>query len=149
MFTTRPGNGHVPAPDLVKRDFTAPAPNRLRVMEYTYVPAWAGMVYVAFVIDVYSRMIVSWSIAASMRTDLVMTPLKHAVWRRDTLPDELITHSDPGSQNLGSGGRRDRCAAIDRHRRRFVRPRDGRVGQRALEDRTRLAARTVADPRAT
>ena len=98
VFTTRPDAEHVRAPDLVKRDFTAPAPNRLWVMDFTYVPTWAGMVYVAFVIDVYSRMIVGWNLATTMRTDLVMTALEHAVWRRDTLLDELITHSDAGSQ---------------------------------------------------
>ena len=98
VFTTRPDKDHVRAPDLVKRDFTAPAPNRLWVMDFTYVPTWAGMVYVAFVTDLYSRMIVGWNLATSMRTDLVMTALQHAVWRRDTLLDELITHSDAGSQ---------------------------------------------------
>jgi putative transposase len=98
VHTTRPDSDHVRAPDLVKRDFTAPAPNRLWVMDFTYVPTWAGMVYVAFVIDVYSRMIVGWNLATTMRTDLVMTALEQAVWRRDTLLDELITHSDAGSQ---------------------------------------------------
>ncbi len=72
----------------MKRDFTAPGPNRLRSDPYTYVPTWAGMVYVAFVIDVYSRMIVGWNLATNMRTDLVLTALEHAVWRRDTILDE-------------------------------------------------------------
>lgn len=96
--TTIPDAGHVRAEDLVKRDFTAPGPNRLWVMDFTYVPTWAGMAYVAFIIDVYSRMIVGWHLATNMRTELVMTALEHAVWRRDTLLDELITHSDAGSQ---------------------------------------------------
>ena len=65
--TTRADSDHVRAPDLVKRDFTAPAPNRLWVMDFTYVPTWAGMVYVAFVIDAYSRMIVGWNPATTMR----------------------------------------------------------------------------------
>jgi putative transposase len=56
------------------------------------------MVYVAFVIDVYSRMIVGWHLATNMRAELVMTALEHAVWRRDTLLDELVAHSDAGSQ---------------------------------------------------
>ena len=98
VFTTKSDKDHVRAPDLVKRDFTAPGPNRLWVMDFTYVPTWAGMVYVAFVIDVYSRMIVGWNLATNMRTDLVMTALEHAVWRRDTLLDELVAHSDAGSQ---------------------------------------------------
>ena len=98
VFTTKPDADHVRAPDLVKRDFTAPGPNRLWVMDFTYVPTWPGMVYVAFVIDVYSRMIVGWNLATNMRTDLVMTALEHAVWRRDTILDELVAHSDAGSQ---------------------------------------------------
>jgi len=96
--TTIPDAGHVRAEDLVKRDFSAPAPNRLWVMDFTYVPTWAGLAYVAFVIDVYSRMIVGWHLATNMRTELVMTALEHAVWRRDTLLDDLIAHSDAGSQ---------------------------------------------------
>ncbi len=97
-FTTRPDPSHTRAPDLVNREFRAEAPNRLWVTDFTYVPTWAGMSYVAFVIDVYSRMIVGWSLATNMRTDLVMTALEHAVWRRDTLLDELIAHSDAGSR---------------------------------------------------
>jgi putative transposase len=96
--TTIPDAGHVRAEDLVNRVFSAPAPNRLWVMDFTYVPTWAGMVYVAFVIDVYSRMIVGWHLATNMRAELVMTALEHAVWRRDTLLDELVAHSDAGSQ---------------------------------------------------
>src|SRR5439155_26230750 len=95
--TTIPDTDHVRAADLVKRMFAASAPNRLWVMDFTYVPTWAGMVYVAFVIDVYSRMIVGWHLATNMRTELVMTALEHAVWRRDTLLDELIAHSDADS----------------------------------------------------
>ena len=98
VFTTRPDKDHVRAPDLVKRDFTAPAPNRLWVMDFTYVATWAGMVYVAFIVDVYGRMIVGWNLSTAMRVDLVMAALEQAVWRRDTLLDELITHSDAGSQ---------------------------------------------------
>jgi putative transposase len=67
-------------------------------MDFTYVPTWAGMVYVAFVIDVFCRMIVGWHLAINMRAELVMTALEHAIWRRDTLLDELIAHSDAGSQ---------------------------------------------------
>jgi putative transposase len=96
--TTRPDASHVRAPDLVKRDFTACGPNRLWVTDFTYVPSWAGMVYVAFVIDVFSRMIVGWSLSTNMRTDLVMHALEHAIWRRDTLLDGLVAHSDAGSQ---------------------------------------------------
>jgi putative transposase len=96
--TTIPDSSHQRAEDLVARDFSAPAPNRLWVMDFTYVPTWAGMTYVAFVIDVFSRMIVGWHLATNMRTELVMTALEHAIWRRDTLLDDVIAHSDAGSQ---------------------------------------------------
>ena len=98
VFTTKSDPSHVRAADLVKRDFTAVGPNRLWVMDFTYVPTWAGMVYVAFVIDVYSRMIVGWNLATCMRTELVMNAFEQAVWRRDTLLDSLVAHSDAGSQ---------------------------------------------------
>jgi putative transposase len=96
--TTIPDTGHVRAEDLVQRDFRASAPNRLWVMDFTYVPTWTGMVYVAFVVDVFSRMIVGWHLATNMHVELVMTALEHAIWRRDTLLDELVAHSDAGSQ---------------------------------------------------
>jgi len=96
--STIPDTGHVRAEDLLNRDFSASAPNRLWVMDFTYVPTWARMVYVAFVIDVYSRMIVGWHLATNMRSELVMTALEHAIWRRDTLLDELVAHSGAGSQ---------------------------------------------------
>ena len=72
--------------------------HRAPVRPITYVPTWSGMVYVAFCIDVYSRMIVGWNLATNMRTELVMTALEHAIWRRDTILEELIAHSDAGSQ---------------------------------------------------
>lgn len=98
VFTTHADPKAGRSPDLLNRDFTAPAPNRVWVSDFTYVPTWAGMVYVAFVIDVYSRMIVGWHLATNMRTELIMTALEQAVWRRDTLLDGLIAHSDAGSQ---------------------------------------------------
>ena len=68
------------------------------VSDFTYCSTWTGVAYVAFVIDVYSRMIVGWHLDTTMRTDLVMTALEQAIWRRDTLLDGLIAHSDAGSQ---------------------------------------------------
>ena len=97
-FTTHADPTHVRSPDLVRREFHATAPNRLWVMDFTYVPTWAGMVYVAFVIDVYSRLIVGWHLATTMHAELVITALEHAIWRRDTLLDHVIAHSDAGSQ---------------------------------------------------
>jgi putative transposase len=88
--------------DLVDRDFTAEAPNRLWVSDFTYVMTWSGAVYVAFVIDAYSRRIVGWKADASMRIELVLDTLEMALWSRDRdgIPraDGMISHSDAGSQ---------------------------------------------------
>jgi putative transposase len=86
------------APDLVNRQFTATRPNQLWVSDFTYVASWSGTVYVAFVIDVYSRLIVGWRAASSMRTELVLDALEMAVWRRKEVLDGLVCHSDAGSQ---------------------------------------------------
>jgi putative transposase len=97
-FTTHSDASHARAPDLVKRDFTAIGPNQLWVTDFTYCSTWTGVVYVALVIDVYSRMIVGWHLDTTMRTDLVLTALNQAVWRRNTMLNGLIAHSDAGSQ---------------------------------------------------
>ena len=68
--------------DLVDRDFTATAPNRLWVADLTYVRTWSGFVYAAFVIDAYSRMILGWQVSGSLRTDLALDALEMALWRR-------------------------------------------------------------------
>lgn len=97
--TTRSDSNSTRAPDLVKRHFHAEHPNELWVSDFTYVATWSGFVYVAFIIDVYSRFIVGWRAAASMTTDLVMDALNMAVWnRRTSLLTGLIAHSDAGSQ---------------------------------------------------
>ena len=87
--------------DLVKRDFTAAAPNQLWVVDFTYVATRSGFVYVAFVIDVFSRMIVGWRAARSMKTDLPLDALEMALWNRGRAGqsvNELVHHSDAGSQ---------------------------------------------------
>ena len=88
--------------DLVKRRFSPPAPDRLWVADFTYVPTWSGMVYVAFVIDAYSRRILGWRAATSMRTVLVLDALEQALWarRRDGRGSlaGLVHHTDAGSQ---------------------------------------------------
>jgi putative transposase len=84
--------------DLVERQFTAPAPNRLWVADLTYVRTWSGFVYAAFVIDAFSRMIVGWQLATHLRTDLALDALEMAIWRRDTQLDGLVHHSDRGGQ---------------------------------------------------
>ncbi|WP_040698053.1 IS3 family transposase, partial [Nocardia vinacea] len=102
--TTIPGKGagHRRAPDLVDRDFTAVEPNRKWVTDFTYVPTWSGFVYVAFVIDCFSRSIVGWQAATIKDTAMVTSALKMALWRRDhdghAVEDGLIHHSDAGSQ---------------------------------------------------
>ena len=89
--------------DLVDRDFTAVAPNRLWVADLTYVRTWSGFVYVAFITDVFSRRIVGWQASRSLRTDLALHALEQAIWERNrhgTDLDGLIHHSDRGVQYL-------------------------------------------------
>lgn len=90
------------AVDLVDRDFTATAPNQLWVADFTYVATWSGTVYVAFIVDVFSRMIVGWQAATQMTTELVLDTLEHAIWsrRRAGVTDlsGLVHHTDAGSQ---------------------------------------------------
>ena len=85
--------------DLVERAFTATAPNQLWVADITYVATWRGPVYTAFVIDVYSRMIVGWRVWNSLRTDLVLDALEQALYARQGT-EGLVHHSDRGSQYL-------------------------------------------------
>jgi putative transposase len=89
--------------DLLKRDFTAPAPNRRWVADITYVATWAGFVYVAFVLDLFSRRIVGWRVSSTLRTDLALDALEHAIWSRTRDGHDLhnlVHHSDHGSQYL-------------------------------------------------
>jgi putative transposase len=86
--------------DLVERDFRAPCPNRLWVADLTYVRTWSGFVYVAFIIDVYSRYIVGWQASRSLRSDLALDALEQALWSRQGPFDELVHHSDRGVQYL-------------------------------------------------
>jgi putative transposase len=85
--------------DLVKRQFTATRPNELWVADFTYVATWAGFVYVAFVIDVFSRRIIGWRVARSMQTDLVLDALEQALWARSNAKG-VIHHTDRGCQYL-------------------------------------------------
>ena len=85
--------------DLVNRQFTADRPNQLWVADITYVATWSGFVYVAFVIDVFSRFIVGWRVLKSMQTDLVLDALEQALWARGK-PTGVTHHSDRGSQYL-------------------------------------------------
>jgi putative transposase len=85
-----------PAPDLVDRNFVATAPNQLWVADITYVPTWAGFLYLAVVLDVFSRRIVGWSMASHLRAELVIDALDMAVGQRQ--PATVIHHSDQGCQ---------------------------------------------------
>jgi putative transposase len=85
-----------PAPDLVERNFGAPQPNRLWVADITYIPTWAGFLYLAVVLDVFSRRIVGWAMETHLRTELVLEALELALWQRR--PEAVIHHSDQGSQ---------------------------------------------------
>ncbi len=97
-WTTKPDPANPRAPDLVKRRFVADRPNQLWVSDFTYVSTWSGFVYVAFIVDVYSRMVVGWRVSTTMTTSLVMDALEHAIWTRKTVLKGVIAHSDAGSQ---------------------------------------------------
>jgi putative transposase len=85
--------------DLVERQFTAIAPNRLWVADLTYVSSWSGFVYAAFIIDAFSRMIVGWRVSTSLHAELALDALEMALWRRRPGPG-LIHHADRGAQYL-------------------------------------------------
>jgi putative transposase len=103
-----------PAPDLVARDFNPTAPNRLWAADLTEVPTWEGTLYLAAIIDCYSRRCVGWAMADHMRAELVVEALEMAVWQRKPEPG-LIHHSDQGSQYTALiFGQRCRQAGIDR-----------------------------------
>jgi putative transposase len=98
--TTTP-DATAPRPaDLVERDFSAQRPNQLWVADLTYVATWSGFVYVALVIDAYSRFLVGWQASRSLRTDLALDALEMAIWRRQGQLEGLVHHSDRGSQYL-------------------------------------------------
>jgi putative transposase len=106
FITTRRDEQSARPPDRVNRDFTAAAPNRLWIVDFTYVPTWAGMAFTAFVSDVFSRRIVGWRTASSMPTELPLDALEMALWTRARAGhcdqkgqlSGLIHHSDAGSQ---------------------------------------------------
>ena len=85
-----------PAPDLVTRDFTAAGPDHLWVADITYIPTWAGFLYLAVVLDAWSRRVVGWAMATHLRTELVLEALNMAVTQRR--PADVIHHSDQGCQ---------------------------------------------------
>ena len=96
--TTRRDKSQRGAPDLVKRQFTATDINQLWVADMTYLPTWAGFIYLAVVIDVYSRKVVGWACREQMSSDLVIAALNMAITTRR--PESVIHHSDQGSQGV-------------------------------------------------
>jgi putative transposase len=118
VTTTVKGSGRQ-APDLVDRNFCADKPNMLWVADITYIPTWSGFLYLAVVLDAFSRRIVGWSMASSLHTQLVLDAFDMALWRRR--PSGVIHHSDQGSQYTSLAfGKRCREAG--------VRPSMGSVG---------------------
>lgn len=108
-----------PAPDLVDRNFTASGPDRLWVADITYIPTWAGFLYLAVVLDAWSRRVVGWAMATHLRTELVLDALNMALAQRQ--PTEVIHHSDQGCQYTSFAFGR-RCEIMG------VRPSMGSVG---------------------
>ena len=108
-----------PAPDLVERNFVAAAPHRLWVADITYIPTWAGFLYLAVVLDTFSRRIVGWAMETHLRTELVLQALNLSLWQRR--PAAVIHHSDQGSQYTS-------IAFGQRCREAGVRPSMGSVG---------------------
>jgi putative transposase len=98
--TTTPDATAARPADLVGRNFAAQRPNQLWVADLTYVATWSGFVYVAFIIDAFSRFIVGWQASGSLRTDLALDALEMAIWRRQAQLEGLVHHSDRGSQYL-------------------------------------------------
>ena len=118
--TTRRDGSAIPAPDLVCRNFAAVAPDRLWVADITYVKTEEGFVYLAFVLDAYSRRLVGWAMATHLRTELVVDALQMALWRRKPQAG-LVHHSDQGVQytSLSFGKRLEEAGIV---------PSMGRVG---------------------
>jgi putative transposase len=117
--TTQRRPGARPAPDLVKRNFTASRPNELWVADITYIRTWAGFLYLAVVVDVWSRRVVGWAMATHLRTELVMDALHMAILQRH--PQDVIHHSDQGGQYTS-------IAFGHRCREAGIRPSMGSVG---------------------
>ena len=137
--TTKPDPKAQRSRDLVERNFTAPAPNRLWVGDFTYLRCWEGVVYFSFVIDVFSRMVVGWQLAANMRTTLLLDALRMALGLREPGADfRLVAHTDAGSQYTSA----DYTQVLDDHR---VLASIGRSGT-ALTTRSPRASSTHTRP---
>lgn len=96
LCTTQRAERARPAPDLVERDFSAERPDELYVADITYIPTWAGFLFLAVVLDVCTRRVVGWAMASHLRTELVVDALNMALHQRR--PQNVIHHSDQGTQ---------------------------------------------------
>ena len=111
--TTKRDRDAAPAPDLVQRDFRPAGPDRLWVADITYVPTWSGFLYLAVVVDAWNRAVVGWAMAGHLRTELIISALEMALWRRPGVGQGLVFHSDRGTQDTSLAfGRRCRQAGI-------------------------------------
>ena len=115
--TTRQATGHHPASDLVRRNFVAERPNEFWVADITFLPTLAGFLYLAVVLDAWSRRIVGWAFSADLKTRVVLDALDMALAARK--PDNVIHHSDKGSQytSIAFGNRCKRPASVHRQAR--------------------------------
>lgn len=126
VFTTKSDPAAEKPKDLVQRRFTAPGPRRLWVADVTYVATWSGFAYVAFVTDVYSRRIVGWNVASTLRSDILpLRALDMAAWAAGGRLDGLIHHADHGSNYLA-------VVYTDRIEELGAKPSTGTVGDTLL-----------------
>jgi putative transposase len=118
VHTTRADEKANRPPDLVDRKFTAERPNALWVTDLTYVPTWAGMAYVCFIVDAFSRTIVGWRVASNMRTDMVLDAIEMARWQRGATLAGLVMHSERRVAvhvaEIHRTARGHRCSTVDR-----------------------------------
>ena len=138
---TTAGSGPETRPDLVERSFTATAPDQLWVADITYCRTFAGWIYVAFVIDVFSRRVVGWQLSKGLRTDLALDALEMGLWQRCRVGHDttgLVHHSDKGPirrDPLHPAAGRSRRRRLGRLHRRQLRQRPGRGVQLAVQGR--------------
>ena len=133
-----------PAPDLVDRRFQADAPDQLWVADIAYVPTWSGFLYLAVVLDVYSRRIIGWAMANHLRTELVLDALDMAIFRRN--PKNVIHHSDQGTQytSISFGSRCREAGILERNARmRATRQATIQESARGIDRDLRLHRRLV------
>lgn len=139
VTTTQRAENARPAPDLVDRDFAADGPDQLWVADIPYIPTWAGFLYLAVVLDAWSRRIVGWAMATHLRTQLVLDALDMALWQRR--PVDVIHHSDQGSQ----GGFNRSSQRLTREVVQWSRSDDGPIERSGPRCAPRVALRRLGE----